>query len=116
MHLTIALGGAGYITAYAIVCVAAPLFLRRIGELTPGVAVTAFVCAGALACALVAFFVVDAASGSPALWMVLALTGALLALVILRLRRARPVRIGSYDEPTAAHVLGGVARGAGESS
>lgn len=116
MHLTISLGGAGYITAYAIVCAAAPLFLRRIGELTPAVAVVAFVCAGALTCALVAFFAVDAASGSPAVWVVLALTGVSLALVMLRLRRARPARVGMYDEPTAAHVLGGVARGSGERS
>jgi len=112
MHITIALGGAGYIVAYILVCAAAPVFLRRIGELTVGTAAAAIVSAVALTGALVTFFAVDAASGSAALWVVLAVALAAGAAVVVRLRRGTPslARIGSYDEPVASQVLGGVAR------
>ena len=112
MHATIAVGGAGYIVAYILVCVAAPVFLRRIGEATIGSTVAATVSAVVLAAALVTFFAVDAAAGSVALWVVLAVAGIAAAAVVLRLRRGLPslARIGSYDEPVASQVLGGVAR------
>ncbi|GAA5033181.1 APC family permease [Microbacterium fluvii] len=116
MHLTIAVGGAGYIVAYILVCVAAPVFLSRIGELTWRTAAIAIVSAVVLTAALVLFFAGDAAAGSPALWVVLGCAAAAGAAIALRLRR--PVEaLGSYDEPTAAEVLGGVARtrGAGAS-
>ncbi|MDQ7879799.1 APC family permease [Microbacterium sp. QXD-8] len=112
MHATIAVGGAGYIVAYILVCIAAPVFLRRIGELTVGSAITATVSAVVLTGALVTFFVVDAAGGSVALWVVLAV-GALAAIAVLvRMRRGTPslARVGSYDEPVASEVLGGIAR------
>ena len=112
MHATIAVGGAGYIVAYILVCIAAPVFLRRIGELTVGSAITATVSAVVLTGALVTFFVVDAAGGSVAVWVVLAV-GALAAIAVLvRLRRGTPslARVGSYDEPVASEVLGGIAR------
>ena len=112
MHATIAVGGAGYIVAYILVCIAVPVFLRRIGELTVGSAIAAIVSAVVLTGALVAFFAVDAASGSVALWVVLAV-GALAAVAVaVRLRRGTPslARVGSYDEPVASEVLGGIAR------
>ncbi len=112
MHATIAVGGAGYIVAYILVCIAVPVFLRRIGELTVGSAIAAIVSAVVLTGALVIFFAVDAASGSVALWVVLAV-GALAAVAVaVRLRRGTPslARVGSYDEPVASEVLGGIAR------
>jgi len=115
MHVTIAVGGAGYIVAYILVCVAAPVFLRRIGEVTLGATVEASVSAAVLTGALVAFFAVDAASGSVAVWVVLAVAALAVVGVLLRLRGGTPSleRIGSYDEPVASQVLGGVARRAG---
>lgn len=110
MHLTVVIGGFGYITSYILVCVAAPVFLRRIGELTARSAAVAIVCAAALAAAAVAFAVVDLASGSPAVAATAGVAIAAAVAVLWRLRR-RPVgRLGAYDEPTASAVLGGVAR------
>ena len=100
-------GATGYIVAYVLVCVAAPVFLRRIGELTAGPAVVAGVSAVALTAALVAFLVVG--TDAVALASVTAATllaGAGIAIVAAR-PRSRP--IGAYDEPVAAQVLGGVA-------
>ena len=45
MEATIVVPPPGYIVAYVLVCVAAPVFLRRIGELTAGSALTAIVAA-----------------------------------------------------------------------
>ena len=107
MQATLAVGATGYIVAYVLVCVAAPVFLRRIGELTAGPAVVAGVSAVALTAALVAFLVVG--TDAVALASVTAATllaGAGIAIVAAR-PRSRP--IGAYDEPVAAQVLGGVA-------
>ncbi|MDQ1124842.1 APC family permease [Microbacterium trichothecenolyticum] len=108
MHVTLSVGAAGYIVSYVLVCVAAPVFLRRIRELTPVSAVIAGLSACALAAALVAFFVDDAAAGGTAgvVVMVLAVTAAVL-IGVLR-RRHGLEAIGRYDEPVAAQVLGGV--------
>ncbi|MFT4307696.1 MAG: APC family permease [Microbacterium sp.] len=112
MHLTISLGGAGYITAYVLVCVAMPAFLRRIGEATAGGTVVAWFSAAALSAALVAFFAVDAAAGGGAVWVAVAVAAAVAVAVVARLRREGTDlgRVGSYDEPVAAEVLGGVAK------
>lgn len=110
MHLTIALGGIGYIASYALVCLAAPAFLRRIGELTPAVLVTSVLSAGALLAAIVAFVVVDLGSGSPAVWVSLGIAVVAAGAIAWRLRR--PVGpLGAYDVPVADAVLGGVAPG-----
>lgn len=109
MHLTLALGGFGYIVSYVLVCVAAPVFLHRIGELTVTAAVVAGVCAAALATALVAFAVVDVGRGSPAVWVALGMSALAVIAIVWRRRRARLTRIGAYDEPVAGDVLGGVA-------
>ena len=109
MHLTLAVGGIGYIVSYVFACVAAPLFLRRIGELTPAVAVASLCAAAALMAAVVAFAAVDVAAGSAAVWVVIATAVVAAALVVWRLRRPLGV-LGAYDVPVADAVLGGVAR------
>ncbi len=108
MHVTIGVGAAGYISAYILVCVAAPVFLRRIGEWTVGVTVVAAVSALALAAALVSFFVDDLASGGAIVAVVAALTVVSAVVIALLRRRHGPGALGVYDEPVAAQVLGGV--------
>ncbi|MEH3090364.1 MAG: APC family permease [Microbacterium arborescens] len=110
MHLTVVIGGFGYIASYVLVCAAAPVFLRRIGELTARAALTAIACALALASAAIAFAVVDVSSGSPAVWVAAVLAVAASVAVIWRIRRAPVGPLGTYDVPTASAVLGGVAR------
>jgi amino acid transporter len=96
----------GYLVAYLLVCLAAPLFLRRIGELTaPPVVVTAVV-VPALLVVLVAFVVSAWGGVVPVLIGVLLVVG-LAWLGWLRLRRpAALAGIGVYDETVTADVLG----------
>ncbi|MGA1836216.1 APC family permease [Herbiconiux sp. 11R-BC] len=112
METLIVVAAAGYITAYVLVCVAAPVFLRRIGELTAGVAVRAFAAAALLAAGVVVYLVVESAS---ARWIgvvvFLLLLAAGCAYYFAR-RRRHPwliETIGVYDVPVAADVLGGAA-------
>lgn len=108
MHVTIGLGAAGYIVAYILVCVAAPFFLRRIGESTIGAAVVAGISALALAAALVSFFVDDLSSGGAIVVIVAGLSAASAVVIAVLRRRHGPGALGVYDEPVAAQVLGGV--------
>lgn len=111
MEAVIVVSAVGYITAYALVCVAVPIFLRRIGELTVGAAVTAGVSAIALSLGLVLYLVVEAGAGNPGVWIAVLIAIVSGAAIAWRRRRGAPPLdgIGSYDEPIAAHVLGGVA-------
>ncbi|MFY9712780.1 MAG: APC family permease [Microbacterium sp.] len=111
MESIIVVFAVGYITAYVIVCLAAPRFLRTIGELTLGPSVIAIVAALALVGGLITYLVVVGAAGNPGVWISAVIAVVAGAAIGWRLRRsARPLsRIGSYDEPTAAEVLGGVA-------
>ncbi|WP_336631086.1 MULTISPECIES: APC family permease [unclassified Microbacterium] len=109
MHLTIAVGGIGYIVSYTLVCLAAPVFLRRIGELTAGAVLVSLVSAIALVAAVVAFSAADVAAGSPAPGIALAVAAVCAGLIAWRLRRPLGP-LGSYDVPVADAVLGGVAR------
>ncbi len=99
----VTLAACGFLLAYVLVCAAAPVFLRRIGELTwPAVAVSAV-----LVPILLAVLVVFVA-GSP--WAAYVLVPLLLAgaagYLVLRLRRpAALAAIGVYDETTADDVL-----------
>lgn len=99
----VTLAACGFLLAYVLVCAAAPVFLRRIGELTwPAVAVSAV-----LVPILLAVLVVFVA-GSP--WSAYVLVPLLLAgaagYVVLRVRRpAALAAIGVYDETTADDVL-----------
>lgn len=109
MHLTIAVGGIGYIVSYVFACVAAPLFLRRIGELTPTVAVIAVCAAAALTGAVIGFAAADIAAGSVSVWVAAGIGAVSTVLIAWRLRRPLGP-LGAYDVPVAAAVLGGVAR------
>ncbi|GAA3034460.1 APC family permease [Microbacterium dextranolyticum] len=109
MHLTLAIGGVGYIVSYALVCLAAPVFLRRIGESTQAAVVMSWVAAIALLAAVVAFAAADVSSGSPA--MAVAIAIAVVAAIAIAWRLRRPLgTLGAYDVPVADAVLGGVAR------
>lgn len=112
MESVIVVSAVGYIVAYAIVCVAAPLFLRRIGETTAWAAAVATVAAAAIIACLAVYLVVEAQVGNPGVWITLALAAAAAALIAWRMRPAAPRLdgVGGYDEPVAAQVLGGVAR------
>jgi amino acid transporter len=112
MKTVIVVSAVGYIGAYAVVCVAAPVFLRRIGELTVGSTVVALVSAAALVGGLVTYLIVEGSVGNPGVWISLAIAVLVGGAIVWRLRRgARSLDgIGSYDEPVASEVLGGVAR------
>jgi amino acid transporter len=113
MEAVIAVSAAGYIGAYALVCVAAPLFLRRIGELTIRTAVVSALSAIALGAGLVAYLVFEGVRGNPGVPLALGVGVLAAVLVAWRMRRgvASLAGIGAYDEPVASEVLGGVARG-----
>ncbi|GEL16529.1 APC family permease [Pseudonocardia asaccharolytica] len=95
----------GYLVAYLLVCLAAPLFLRRIGELTtPPVVVTAVI-VPILLVVLIAFVVSSLGRPLPIVAGLLVVVGAVW-LVWLRLRRPdRLAGIGAYDETVAADVF-----------
>ncbi|MHA6779594.1 APC family permease [Pseudonocardia saturnea] len=96
---------AGYLVAYLLVCVAAPPFLRRIGELTAVPVVVAAVAAPVLLVALAAF-VVSAWGG--VLPLVIGALGVLGLLWLGWLRWRRPAQlagIGAFDETITDDVL-----------
>jgi amino acid transporter len=95
---------AGYLVAYLLVSLAAPLFLRRIGELTIAPVVVTVVTVPVLA-GVCGVFVVSALGGAvPVVLGALALA-ALAWFAVLRGRRPRELAaIGVYDEPSAADV------------
>ena len=90
----------GFLITYALVCLAAPLFLRRIGELTTSAVLTAVVAVPALLAALVAFVVAAPPSG---VVLVAALLAAAAWFGLLR-RRGRLRPLGVYDETVTADV------------
>ncbi|MFD4253509.1 APC family permease [Amycolatopsis thermoflava] len=97
----------GYLVAYLLVCVAAPVFLYRIGELTRGALVVGAITAPALLAALVVFTVDNLGGPYPAVFGLCALAG-LAWFAWLRRRRPRDLaRIGIYDETSEADLLGG---------
>lgn len=100
----------GYVLAYVLVCLAAPLFLRRIGELTPGPVAGGLVAAGLWLLVLAVAVVGAAFSGGRAMsWVYLAalLPGVAWALWLAWRRPARLASVGVYDEATASSVLPG---------
>jgi amino acid transporter len=102
----LAVATAGYLVGYLLVCLAAPLFLRRIGELTAApVVVTALtVPALALVCGA---FVVSALGGAVPVALTALLAAALAWYGWLRVRRPDQLAgIGVYDETSAADVHG----------
>ncbi|UAJ81502.1 APC family permease [Leifsonia sp. ZF2019] len=112
MGVVVVCAAAGYMTAYALVCVATPFFLRRIGELTVAPAVAAGIAALGLVAALGTDLWLEVTGTRPLAVLLLAAVAALaLALYAVCRRRRREAlgRIGLYDEPTTGDVLGGSA-------
>lgn len=108
MRVVLCVSAVGYVVAYALVCAAAPLFLRRIGELTFWPAAGAVLAAVGLAVGLVIYLVVESSRSNAGVWLSLALAAGASVLIGWRLSHPVPA-IGTYDEPTASEVLGGVA-------
>jgi amino acid transporter len=109
MNKIIGTAATAYVAAYLLVCIAALVFLRRIGELTFWPAAAAATAALALAGALVAYRVTLAGQGRNASgWIYLALVGGALLWSLRRRRRApEPTDLGLYDVPTRDALLGG---------
>lgn len=110
MEVVIVGAAGGYIVAYVLACVAAPVFLWRIGELTVGVAVRAALASVLLTAVLVVYLLAE--SGTARLPGVIVFAAAMVVGIgFLALRYAqRPWlrhTIGVYDVPVGADVLGG---------
>jgi amino acid transporter len=100
----VAVATLGFLAAYLLVCLAAPRFLARIGELTGGVVVVSVLASAALV-ATVIVVVVHASTG-----LLITLAGLLVVGVggwfVLRRRRGPALQgMGVYDETTTADVL-----------
>ncbi len=96
----------GYLVAYLLVCLAAPLFLRRIGELTAAPVVVTAVVVPILLAVLVAF-VVSAWGGAVPVVLGALAVACLGWLGWLRWRRPEQLAgIGVYDETISSDVLG----------
>ncbi len=101
-------GTCGYATAYVLVCVAAPVFLHRIGELTAWPVVAGGLGAASLVAVLAA--VAGWAGGADRAWP--AVTAAAVALGgarawwLVRRRPAVLAAVGLYDETRREDVLG----------
>jgi amino acid transporter len=95
----------GYLLAYLLVCLAVPLFLRDIGESTPGPVAVALAVVPVLLVALGAF-AVSAPGGAFALMFAVLCAAALAWYGWLRRRLPdRLAGIGVYDETSMADVL-----------
>jgi amino acid transporter len=109
MEVLLVASAAGYITAYLLACVAVPVLLRRIGELTVGVGVRAVAAAILLGGALGAYLVLEVTSERWAGVLLFAagmLAGGISHAIALRRRPWLRATIGVYDEPVVADVLG----------
>jgi amino acid transporter len=100
----VAVATLGFLAAYLLVCLAAPRFLARIGELTGGVVVVSVLASAALV-ATVVVVVVHASTS-----LLITLAGLLVLGVggwfVLRRRRGPALQgMGVYDETTTADVL-----------
>ncbi|MGY1690400.1 APC family permease [Geodermatophilus sp. SYSU D01105] len=107
---TLTVSAFGYVLAYVLVSLAAPLFLSRIGELTRGPLVGGLLAAGLWLVVLVVALSGTSLAGGRALTVVYL---GLLAVGVawwLWLRARRPAQlaaVGVYDEPTVDSVLPG---------
>ncbi|MFF4836480.1 APC family permease [Streptomyces sp. NPDC001315] len=98
----------GFLTAYALVCVAAPAFLHRIGELTRAPVAAAAVCVPFLLLVLAAHARLNVSAGNallPGLFAVLMGAGMVWFLLARRRDPERVGAIGVYDETSAQDVL-----------
>ncbi|MGK9148391.1 APC family permease [Plantibacter flavus] len=110
MQILIVVAAGGYITAYILVCAAAPVFLWRIGELTAWPLIRAVVAGVLLSIALGVYLVVESTSArGVGVWVFLVAIVLGVGVWVLR-HRHRPwlsSTIGIYDETVSADVLGG---------
>jgi amino acid transporter len=103
----ISVATAGYLVAYLLVSLAAPLFLRRIGELTPVPVVVTVIAVPVLA-GVCGAFVVSALGGAVPIVLGALVLAALAWYAVLRARRPRELAaIGVYDEPSTEDVYTG---------
>lgn len=100
---------AGYVTAYLLVCVAAPMLLRRIGEFTWREAVPAVMGGVALAGVLAAWAWHRSHVEPLAMLIGLTIVGVCVAALLVRAVRRGDAheRIGVHDRPIAADSIGG---------
>ena len=109
MRVLLVASAAGYITAYLLACIAVPVLLRRIGELTAAVGLRAVSAAVLLGGALVAYLALEVTSERWAGVLVFAVgmaAGGISYAIALSRRPWLRATIGVYDEPVAADVLG----------
>lgn len=110
MELLLIGAAGGYITAYGLVCVAAPVFLWRIGELTVWPVIRAAVAVILLSGVLVTYLAVESTTDRVAgVWVFLATMAIGILICGARLVRKPGIRsaLGVYDVPVGADVLGG---------
>ncbi|MEJ3651935.1 APC family permease [Actinomycetes bacterium KLBMP 9759] len=104
LRILLTIATAGFLVGYLLVCLAAPLFLRRIGELTPVPVIVTAVTVPALAAACGAFLL-SALDGPVPVVLAALLTAVLGWYAWLRVRRPEQLAaIGVYDETSAADV------------
>lgn len=106
MQFSLVCAATGYILSYILVCVAAPVFLARIGELTWWPVVRAILGAVLLSMILVVYLWWETSgprgAGAIAAIIALSLTA---GCYVLWVRRQLPRRVGSYDETVKADLL-----------
>jgi len=108
MQFSIVCAATGYTVSYIAVCVAAPVFLARIGELTVWPVVRAISAAVVLTVVLAVYLAWESDSArSLGVWVSLALVGVSVAAaaVVGRRRPNRWSSMGSYDEPVQTDLL-----------
>lgn len=111
MTVLIILAAAGYILAYVLACVAAPVFLHRIGELTAWPLVKSAVASVALT-GVAMLYLVEESGGDRAfgVWGFVVLLAVGIAFTRERMLRRPWLRhaIGVYDYAVTGDVLGGI--------
>lgn len=103
----------GYLGSYLVLCVSVPVFLRRVGELTPSSVVVAAIATVSLV--LVATYAsIRTAQERPVVIILFAAaigTGVLLAASLRLWAPRRLAAVGIYDQATADDLAGGARRG-----
>lgn len=116
MQVLIVVAAAGYITAYILVCAAAPVFLRRIGEATAWPVVRALAAGALLAVALVVYLVVELGTDrAVGVWVFLcSMIAGVCVWAVRHLRRPwLSSTVGVFDVTVLGDVLGGSGSGVG---
>jgi amino acid transporter len=103
----------GYLGSYLILCVGVPVFLRRVGELTPSSVVVAAMATVSLVL-VAAYAAVRTAQERPAVVVVFAAAAGTGVLIAVSLRLWAPSRleaVGIYDQTSADDLAHGARRG-----